>query len=92
MAQRSHTPDIDILDALTGENSTAGSGVAPSKGFAFDANDILDLNDPEGSGDDAAFISKRQAAYNRKSSTLKGRTVKKGGGFQAMGITTSLHP
>lgn len=36
-------------------------------------------------GDDESFIAAQQAASNRKSSNLKGRTVRKGGGFQAMG-------
>ena len=38
----------------------------------------------EGEGDEA-FIAARQAASNRKASNVKGKSVKKGGGFQAMG-------
>ena len=46
------------------------------------------LNAPDGdNGDDEAFIALQQAASYRKASNLKGRTVKKGGGFQAMGAT-----
>ena len=48
----------------------------------------------ESEGDDAsndeAFIAAHVTASNRKSSNLKGRTVKKGGGFQAMGLNAAL--
>ena len=52
---------------------------------SLDAGGILDLGlESDGDGDDA-FISAQQAASNRKASNLKGKSVKKGGGFQAMG-------
>lgn len=52
----------------------------------LDAGVILDLG-LEASGDDEdAFIAAQQAASNRKASNLKGKSVKKGGGFQAMGM------
>lgn len=38
----------------------------------------------DGEGDEA-FIALQQAASFRKASNLKGKSVKKGGGFQAMG-------
>ena len=51
----------------------------------LDAGEILDLGiESDGDGEEA-FIASLQAASNRKSSNLKGKTVKKGGGFQAMG-------
>jgi ATP-dependent RNA helicase DDX54/DBP10 len=50
----------------------------------LDAGEILDLA-LESDGDDA-FIAAHQAASNRKSSNVKGKSVKKGGGFQAMGM------
>lgn len=51
----------------------------------LDASAILDLGvESDGDGDDA-FIAAQQAASNRKASNLKGKSVKKGGGFQAMG-------
>lgn len=50
-------------------------------------NDILDASDDDG---DEAFIAAQQAASNRKGSNLKGKTVKKGGGFQQMGLCTIL--
>ena len=40
--------------------------------------------------DDQIFIAAQQAASNRKSTSLRGRTVKKGGGFQAMGLNAVL--
>ncbi|KAL4925109.1 ATP-dependent RNA helicase DBP10 [Aspergillus undulatus] len=40
--------------------------------------------------DDEAFIAEQQTSANRKSANLKGRTVKKGGGFQAMGLNANL--
>ncbi len=58
----------------------------------LDAAGIMDL---EGVSDDDAdndgiFIAAQQAASNRKSSNVKGRSVKKGGGFQAMGLNANL--
>ena len=51
-----------------------------------------DMPDLEGdfSSDDAGFIAQTQAASNQKASSIKGRSVKKGGGFQAMGLGTNL--
>lgn len=46
---------------------------------------IQKLADPDDS-EDEAFIASHQASANRKAANLKGRTVKKGGGFQAMGL------
>lgn len=54
----------------------------------LDAGGILDLAlESDGDGDEA-FIAAQQAASNRKSSSVKGKSVKKGGGFQAMGMHT----
>ncbi|KAG8527544.1 uncharacterized protein KY384_007696 [Bacidia gigantensis] len=51
-------------------------------------NGTFDLEGSE--SDDADFIAGSLAAANRKSSHLKGKTVKKGGGFQAMGLSANL--
>ncbi|KAL8943020.1 MAG: hypothetical protein Q9216_001308 [Gyalolechia sp. 2 TL-2023] len=51
--------------------------------------DMPDLGNDSGS-DDADFIADAQAASNRKTSNLKGKVVKKGGGFQAMGLNVNL--
>lgn len=50
---------------------------------------ILDFG-ADSSSDDDGFIADTQAASNRKSSNSKGRSVKKGGGFQAMGLNNNL--
>ncbi|KAL8994902.1 MAG: hypothetical protein Q9188_006934 [Gyalolechia gomerana] len=51
--------------------------------------DMPDLGN-DSSSDDAEFIADAQAASNRKTSNLKGKNVKKGGGFQAMGLNVNL--
>lgn len=48
------------------------------------------LGDDGSEEDDEAFIAAQQTSANRKASALKGRTVKKGGGFQAMGLNANL--
>ena len=44
----------------------------------------------ESGSDDTEFIAAIQSASNRKASNVKGRSVKKGGGFQAMGLNANL--
>ena len=44
----------------------------------------------EDGSDDAGFIAAIQTASNRKTSNVKGRSVKRGGGFQAMGLNANL--
>ncbi len=50
---------------------------------------VLDmaLESDDGDGD---FIASQLAAVNRKNSNVKGKSVKKGGGFQAMGLNSHL--
>ena len=50
----------------------------------------LDFGAEESGLDDETVIANEQAKQNRKSSALQGRTVKKGGGFQAMGLNPSV--
>lgn len=50
----------------------------------------LSVLDSGNGSDDEDFIAATQAASNRKSSNVKGRSVKKGGGFQAMGLNANL--
>lgn len=84
--------DFDITKSLF--NGDIGSGdedfaCSSTKNLGtLDAGGILDLD----SDGDEAFIAGRQAASNRKSSNLKGKSVKKGGGFQAMGNQVSVQP
>jgi len=47
--------------------------------------DELDANAIFDSDGDEEFIKQQQAASNRKATNVKGKSVKKGGGFQAMG-------
>jgi ATP-dependent RNA helicase DDX54/DBP10 len=79
--------EIDIAGALFDDlddppETTQG---APD----FDFGNLLrngdDDDDDEDDDGDAEFIASRQRISNRKSSNLQGKTVKKGGGFQAMG-------
>jgi ATP-dependent RNA helicase DDX54/DBP10 len=80
-------PELDILDSLY-----PGEGENGGQSFGADGEDGLDFDGflhagagGDGEDDDEAFIALQQAASYRKASNLKGRTVKKGGGFQAMG-------
>ncbi|KAK3318542.1 P-loop containing nucleoside triphosphate hydrolase protein [Apodospora peruviana] len=59
----------------------------------LDFNDLLNVGGDDQSIEDdgdAAFIASRLRGANRKSSNLHGKTVKKGGGFQAMGLSSNL--
>ncbi|CZR63451.1 probable ATP-dependent RNA helicase dbp10 [Phialocephala subalpina] len=97
MPHRSASPaasenDFDITKSLI--NDDIGSGdedfaLSSSKELGtLDAGGILDQeSDIEG---DEAFIAAQQAASNRRSSNVKGKSVKKGGGFQAMGLNANL--
>jgi len=77
--------DFDITSALfhDGGDDDADFPTTSSKDLgALDAGEILDLESDDG---DEAFIAAQQAASNRKNANVKGKSVKKGGGFQAMG-------
>ncbi|GAB0133738.1 ATP-dependent RNA helicase dbp10 [Epichloe bromicola] len=80
--------ELDILDSLYPGDDENGHQTH-SAGQQVDFDDILD--DAQGGDDgDEAFIALQQAASYRKNTNLKGRTVKKGGGFQAMGLNANL--
>lgn len=82
--------EFDITTALFKDDENDEVPAASSKDIGAWDGGILDLGqDSDGEGDDA-FIAAQQAASNRKASNLKGRTVKKGGGFQAMGLNSHL--
>ncbi|EAW06783.1 ATP-dependent RNA helicase DBP10 [Aspergillus clavatus NRRL 1] len=100
MAPRAASPalsenEFDITGALfqndsesDNERSSAKSKRQPKKKIPSQDLDFLgDVNDDDG---DEAFIAQQQTSANRKASNLKGRTVKKGGGFQAMGLSANL--
>ncbi|KYK59281.1 ATP-dependent RNA helicase dbp10 [Drechmeria coniospora] len=81
-------PELDILGSLyPGGDDNGGPDFSANKDLDF--GDILDAPRLEDDGDEA-FIALQQAAANRKTTNLKGRTVKKGGGFQAMGLNANL--
>ncbi|KAF7167853.1 hypothetical protein CNMCM5623_001016 [Aspergillus felis] len=88
--------EFDITGALfqndsesDNEQPSAKSKRQPPKKVPSQALDFLgDVNEDD--DDDEAFIAKQQTSANRKASNLKGRTVKKGGGFQAMGLSANL--
>ena len=94
MAPRAVSPaasenEVDILGSLFTDDSAIANGKngadAARDGFGFDAGEFLDAPGGEEDDGDEAFIALKQAASFRKASNLKGKTVKKGGGFQAMG-------
>lgn len=77
-------PELDILSSIyPGGDGNADDGFSAINELDF--GNILDAPRPD-EDEDEAFIALQQAAANRKTSNLKGRTVKKGGGFQAMGM------
>lgn len=81
--------DLDITKSLFKDDSVAGDGDFPAtltNCGTLDVSSILDLGLESNGEDDSAFIAAQQAASNRKASNLKGKSVKRGGGFQAMGV------
>jgi ATP-dependent RNA helicase DDX54/DBP10 len=69
------------LDSIVGGNNVTR---------LLDNGFIPDIMAESSDLDDEAAIAQHQAAANRKASNLKGRTVKKGGGFQALGLNANL--
>ena len=95
MLQRAPSPPVsesglDIAGALvaTGLDPFAEDGTGPNPEGLADGL-IPDVN-VGGESDDYDFIALAQASSNRKSFNVKGRSVKKGGGFQAMGLNINL--
>jgi len=88
MAPRASSPELsetefDIFDALAG-----GDEASYEAARTGDLGVDLAIGSDDGS-DDEAFIAAKQAASNRKASNL-GKSIKKGGGFQAMGLNALL--
>ncbi|KAF2018989.1 ATP-dependent RNA helicase-like protein dbp10 [Aaosphaeria arxii CBS 175.79] len=89
MAPRASSPalsenEFDITNALFGGDDQSEKGQLDA-----DLGVDLDIGGEDGS-DDEAFIAARQAISNRKATNVKGKSVKKGGGFQAMGLNAAL--
>ncbi|KAI8953682.1 ATP-dependent RNA helicase DBP10 [Xylaria longipes] len=87
--------EIDILGSLlTDGNETSHVKTKHAEvqdGFGFDVGDLLDGDDGGNDEDgDEAFIALKQAAAFRKNTNLKGTSLKKGGGFQSMGLNGNL--
>ena len=82
---------IDIADSLLQDKKTRLDVEQEPQNFDLEALAGDGIHDPEDSGsDDASYIADSLAAANRKASNLKGKSVKKGGGFQAMGLNANL--
>ncbi|KAL2200578.1 P-loop containing nucleoside triphosphate hydrolase protein [Corynascus similis CBS 632.67] len=84
--------EVDIAGSLFANEPESNSDVeVDRKPASLDFGDLLNNGDSDGSeNDDEAFIAMQQRSSNRKSSNLQGKTVKKGGGFQAMGLNANL--
>ncbi|KAI1127356.1 ATP-dependent RNA helicase DBP10 [Nemania abortiva] len=86
--------EVDILGSLlTDGDETSHMKTKHAEvqdGFGFDVGDLLDGDDGEDDDGDEAFIALKQAAAFRKNTNLKGTTLKKGGGFQSMGLNGNL--
>lgn len=88
MSRRAASPaasenEVDIFDSLYTEDHEGQANVAGADG----GFDFLDGGDGEDEADgDEAFIALKQAASFRKTTNIKGKTGKKSGGFQSMGM------
>jgi ATP-dependent RNA helicase DDX54/DBP10 len=84
--------EFDISNALlAGANDDSENDDSQVRGPAIRNGTSIAVGPAEDdASDDEIFIASQQTASNRKASNLKGRTVKKGGGFQAMGLNAPL--
>lgn len=86
--------EVDISKALFDDSDTSSSENAaqaqhPDRKARMQAvGSMPDFEDS--SSDDEGFIAETQTAANRKAANLKGKSVKKGGAFQAMGLNANL--
>jgi ATP-dependent RNA helicase DDX54/DBP10 len=81
--------EVDIAGSLFANEADSDSDVEVNKKPAdLDFGDLLNTagegDSDDGTGDEA-FIAMQQRKSNRKTANLQGKSVKKGGGFQAMG-------
>ena len=77
---------LSIHKSAGARTTSKNHGKAPAG--SFEDWSIFDTAQDGDEDDDSGFIATHQAASNRKASNLKGRSVKKGGGFQAMGMSS----
>lgn len=85
--------EFDISKALLNDGDCSGPETAagaqhPDRKARLQA--LGSMPDFEESSDDEGFIAETQAASNRKAANLKGKSLKKGGAFQAMGLNANL--
>ena len=73
---------------LDSDDDTTLAGFEQPKPAAIDASGGAGLDDD--SDGDELYIAAQQAANNRKTKDLTGKTIKKGGGFQSMGLNGHL--
>jgi ATP-dependent RNA helicase DDX54/DBP10 len=91
MFHRAASPDVsknefDIIKSLVrDEISVQNKDSLGHTAKETTLGNILDLGWESDEDGDENFIAAQQAASNRKSSNIKCKSVKKGGGFQAMG-------
>ena len=80
--------EFDISKAIftNGPESDADGSVQGDDVVPVGTDITVDISDD----DDEAIIAEHQAASNRKATNLRGRTVKKGGGFQSLGLNSTL--
>ncbi|CCC11825.1 hypothetical protein SMACR_04806 [Sordaria macrospora] len=98
--------EVDIAGALFNDDSDfennsskhhTKKGAVTNSGLDLDFNDLLGNGDnalpsfnDEGDDGDEAYIASLTRGAQRKSSNIQGKSVKKGGGFQAMGLNAHL--
>ncbi|KXX73091.1 ATP-dependent RNA helicase dbp-10 [Madurella mycetomatis] len=89
--------EVDIAGSLFANEADSDIEVNTKKpgdgAFDLDFDSLLNTTgdgDSDGDGGDEAFIALQQRSSNRKASNLQGKSVKKGGGFQAMGLNANL--
>ncbi|KAK3077339.1 ATP-dependent RNA helicase dbp10, partial [Coniosporium uncinatum] len=84
--------EFDIANALAANDSDTEDILQPLKagGTDFDFGEEFGLPEGGGDSDDEGFIAATQAASNRKATNLKGTSVKKGGGWQSMGLNAKI--
>ncbi|KAK4039115.1 P-loop containing nucleoside triphosphate hydrolase protein [Parachaetomium inaequale] len=84
--------EVDIAGSLFANDAGSDNDDIPvnKKPADLDFGDLLNNGDSDDADGDEAFIAMQQRRSNRKSSNLQGKSVKKGGGFQAMGLNANL--
>lgn len=93
--------EVDIAGSLFANEADGDGDVdvktkKPGNGaLDLDFNSLLNATgdgESDDDGGDEAFIAFQQRSSNRKASNLQGKSVKKGGGFQAMGEQCPAFP